>query len=162
MEGWLKDSGQKRRRCLRLRQEGGQEPGRERVSLLEAPGKISCRGLPPASSSGGRVGSPVSGSMAGSAHTSVCVFAGEYRGLLCSSRPTPTSCWTPPHLPVTSPPYGLGDHLTYSGQCNARKPQGASLRSGPRSALSSSTFSASGSAKADRSCRPAATPGSLL
>ena len=80
VEGWLKDSGQKRHRCLRLRQEGGQVPGRERVSLLEAPGKISCRGIPPASSSGGRVESPVSGSTAGSAHTSVCVFAGEYRG----------------------------------------------------------------------------------
>ena len=71
---------QERCRCQRLRQEGGQVLGRERVSLLEAPGKISCKGVPPASSSGGRVWTPVSRSRAGSAHTSVYVFAGKYRG----------------------------------------------------------------------------------
>lgn len=98
VEVWLKASGQKRRRCQRLRQKGGRVPGRERVSLLEAPGKISCRGVPPASSSGGRVWSPVSRSRAGSTHTSVCVFTGKYRG-------SPVFIQTHSHFLLDSPSF---------------------------------------------------------
>ena len=70
-------------------------------------------------------------------HILLCVcLQVSTEALLCSSRPTPTSCWTPPHLPLTSPPCDLRDHVTYSGQCKTSKTQGATLKSGPSSAFS--------------------------
>ena len=157
VEGWLKDSGQKRCRCQRLRQEGGQVLGRERVSLLEAPAKISCRGVPPASSSGGSVWTPVSRSRAGSAHTSVCVFAGKYRG-------PPVFIQTHSHFLLDSPSSSTHQpSLWFAWPCDLFRPMQNKQNPGCYSEVwPLFCILWSGSAKADQSCGPDAIHSSLL